>query len=211
MLEGPQPTERGVVGAPGQGSPTGWPGGMSIASPPYRSSRQDPASTPARNLPVGLARLVSADRRGEHATGAAHGQGPFGPRIAGLVAVTLAGMRGGPARRPVFGPTKCGLAGRHSRPSRGASAARVRRCHTAPRRSARWPPRAAITPGRRSASAAATPACTSPCPAVRIPWSSDENGGHAAHRPARRGAPHGPTGRMARPRWVVGPWDAHQT
>jgi hypothetical protein len=63
---------------------------MSIASPPYHSSRQDPVSTPDRNLPVGLARLVSADRRREHVTGASHGLGPLVPRISGPVAVILA-------------------------------------------------------------------------------------------------------------------------
>ncbi len=51
--------------------------------------RQGPARTPTRNLPVGLARLVSADRRREHATGATHGQGLLVPRIAGPLAVAL--------------------------------------------------------------------------------------------------------------------------
>src|SRR6266511_3560298 len=51
---------------PGQASLTRRSGGMSIASP-YYSFRQDPVSTLDRNLLVGLARLVFADRRGEHA------------------------------------------------------------------------------------------------------------------------------------------------
>jgi E1-E2 ATPase/Cation transport ATPase (P-type) len=65
---------------PSQGSPTRWSGGMSIASPPSQSTRQGPASTPDRNLPVGLARLVSADRRREHAIRATPGSGATGPQ-----------------------------------------------------------------------------------------------------------------------------------
>jgi hypothetical protein len=76
----PQPTERGVVGAPQSGVAyrmVGWHVDR-IASVPVDPT--GPASTPPRNLPVGLALLVSADRRREHAIRATPGSGATGPQ-----------------------------------------------------------------------------------------------------------------------------------